>query len=349
MWSPGGEVTQNITVSTGGSYSVTVSNASGCTATSAVTTVTVNAAPSTPVITPSGPTTFCSGGSVDLTSSAASGYLWSPGAAVTQTITANATGSYSVTITDGNGCSATSAVTSVTVNPIPSTPVITPSGPTTFCEESSVNLTSSSATGNTWSTTETAQTINVSTGGTVTLTVTVNGCVSPAASQAITVNPSPTVSLGSFADMCDYNGAIMLTGGSPAGGSYSGNGVTAGSFDPGAAGLGTSVITYSFTDGNGCSNTATSNILVDDCLGVNESNIVLQLYPNPSSGIVQISGNTAIQKVEVYDKIGKLVKVQIVDNSSAVEVDLSQFATGVYTIRVNTNQGVSVESIVLQR
>ena len=348
-WSPGGETTQTLNVTSSGSYTVTVSNASGCTSTSAPTGVTVNALPLTPVVTPSGATTFCSGGSVDLLAPTSTSYLWSPGGETTQTLTATASGSYSVMISDANGCSATSATTSVMVNPIPATPVITPSGPTTFCEESSVNLTSSSATGNTWSSTETAQTINVSTGGTITLTVTVNGCASAVASQLITVNPSPTVSLGSFADMCDYNGAITLSGGLPAGGSYSGNGVNAGGFDPATAGLGISVITYSFTDGNGCSNTATSNILVDDCLGVMESDIVLQLYPNPSSGIIQITGNTAIQKVEVYDKIGKLVKVETVNNNSTVEFDLSPFATGVYTIRVNTNQGVAVESIVLQR
>ena len=349
LWAPGGEVTQTINITTGGSHTVTVSNASGCTATSAPITVTVNSNPATPVITPNGPTTFCTGGSVDLTSSAATGYLWSPGGAITQTITATASGSYSVTISDVNGCSATSAATVVTVNATPPTPVITPNGPTTFCEEGSVNLTSSSATGNTWSTSETSQTITVSSSNTITLTVTANGCTSPAASQVVTVNPLPTVSLGSFADMCDYNAAITLTGGSPSGGTYSGNGVSGGMFDPGAAGLGTSTVTYTVTDGNGCTNTATSDILVDDCLGIEESGITLQLYPNPSSGIVFISGNTAIQNVEVFDKIGRLVKVQTVDNTSSVEVDLSQFATGVYTVRVKTEQGVSSESIVLNR
>jgi hypothetical protein len=349
LWLPGGETTQTITITMSGSYMVTVSNASGCTATSAPVNVLVNPTPATPTITPSGPTTFCTGGSVDLASSAATGYSWSPGGATSQTITATTSGSYSVTISDGNGCTATSAATVVTVNTVPPAPVITPSGPTTFCDGGSVDLTSSSATGNNWSTTETSQTITVSTSGTITLTVTANGCTSPATSQTITANPLPAVSLGSFADMCDYNPAITLTGGLPAGGTYSGNGVSGGMFDPGAAGLGTSTVTYTVTDGNGCTDAATSSILVDDCLGIEESVITLQLYPNPSSGTVFISGNTAIQNVEVFDKIGRLVKVQAVDNSSSVEVDLSQFATGVYTVRVKTEQGITSASIVLQR
>src|SRR5690606_35486709 len=101
-------------------------------ATSAVTNVTVNPTPVAPVITPSGSTTFCAGGSVDLTSSEATGNLWSTGE-TTQMISVTTSGTYSVTYTDGNGCSATSAVTNVTVNPAPAAPVITPSGSTTFC------------------------------------------------------------------------------------------------------------------------------------------------------------------------------------------------------------------------
>lgn len=69
-----------------------------------------------PTIAASGPTTLCQGGSVTLTASPANSYLWSNGA-TTQSITVNASGSYSVTVTNANGCSASSAATTVTVNP----------------------------------------------------------------------------------------------------------------------------------------------------------------------------------------------------------------------------------------
>jgi len=68
-----------------------------------------------PVVTPGGPTTFCDPGSVTLTSSAGTGYLWSPGGATTASISADATGSYTVTVPDPNGCGPqTSAPVSVT-------------------------------------------------------------------------------------------------------------------------------------------------------------------------------------------------------------------------------------------
>ena len=52
--------------------------------------------------------------------------------------------------------------------------------------------------------------------------------------------------------------------GSPAGGTFSGTGVSAaGSFDPAIAGVGSHVITYTFTDTNGCENSATANVVVN--------------------------------------------------------------------------------------
>ena len=69
-------------------------------------------------ISASGPTTFCAGGSVTLNASAGSSWLWSNGA-TTQSILVSTAGSYTVTITDGYGCSATSSTTFITVNSKP--------------------------------------------------------------------------------------------------------------------------------------------------------------------------------------------------------------------------------------
>ena len=78
------------------------------------TNILVNALPTTPTITAGGVTTFYSGGSVVLTSSTGTTYLWSNGA-TTQAITASASGSYTVRVTNASGCqSAASAATVVT-------------------------------------------------------------------------------------------------------------------------------------------------------------------------------------------------------------------------------------------
>src|SRR5258705_8350703 len=130
--------------------------ASGCTsAATSATSVTVNPIPATPTITPGGPTTFCSGGNVTLTSSSASGNQWylnnNPiGGATNQAYIATVAGDYTNIVTTSGCSSAASTATTVTVNPIPATPTITPGGPTTFCAGGNVALTSSSATGNQW-------------------------------------------------------------------------------------------------------------------------------------------------------------------------------------------------------
>ena len=88
------------------------------------------------------------------------------------------------------------------------------------------------------------------------------------------------VSSGAFtapADLCISAGVQSgLGGGTPAGGVYSGPGVTDDgngmtySFDPAAAGVGTHTITYSFTDANGCSGSASDSINVQQCVSPTE-------------------------------------------------------------------------------
>jgi gliding motility-associated-like protein len=195
LWSSA-ETTQSITVSSSGSYTVSVTDANGCTsAASAPVVVTVNALPATPTITPGGPKTFCAGGSVTLTAPASTSYLWST-AATTQSITVSSSGSYTVSVTDANGCtSAASAPVVVTVNALPATPTITPGGPTTFCAGGSVTLTAPLSASYLWSTTETTQSITVSSSGSYTVRVTDGaGCTSAvSAATVVTVNPLPAV------------------------------------------------------------------------------------------------------------------------------------------------------------
>jgi hypothetical protein len=97
-------------------------------------------------------------------------------------------------------------------------------------------------------------------------------------SVTITVNPLPNVILNNFSSLCIDAGSVALSGGSPTGGTYSGNGVAGNSFTPSTAGVGTHSITYSYTDVNGCSSSATKNIVVNALPAAT-------LIPNPSSGI----------------------------------------------------------------
>ncbi|MBL0105205.1 MAG: T9SS type A sorting domain-containing protein [Bacteroidetes bacterium] len=147
-------------------------------------------------------------------------------------------------------------------------PAISEGGSTTFCDGGNVVLTASSGSSYLWIPGgETSQSITVTTSGSYSVEVTSGACSGTSSASTVTVNPLPVVTLAAFNAVCSTDAAFVLTGGSPSGGDYSGNGVSAGSFDPAVAGVGSAVFTYSYTDGLGCSSSANSTIQVNNCSG----------------------------------------------------------------------------------
>ncbi len=203
-WS-NGETTQSIVVTQAGSYSVTVTNSSDCSTTSTATNVVVNALP-TASITASGPVVFCQGGSVTLTAATATSYQWYrngdliPGAA-TKDYIASQSGNYTVSVTNASGCTAVSAVQTVTVNSIPS---VTASSNSPVTTGGTIYLTASGAATYSWTGpnayTATGETVSVTpvsaaSAGVYTVTGTsAAGCASGAATTVV-VNSTPAGAL----------------------------------------------------------------------------------------------------------------------------------------------------------
>ena len=262
LWTPGNLTTQAISATSSGSYTVRVTGANGCSATSSATVVTVNALP-TAAITAGGSTTICQGKSVSLTSSSGSSYLWIPGNQTTQSIIATAAGSYTVRVTGSNGCSATSSATVITVNPLP-TASITPGGATTFCQGGNVTLTSSTGTSYLWTPgNQTTQAISATSSGSYTVRVTgSNGCSATSSVTAVTVNSLPTATISANGPLTfNLGGSVTLT--SSTGTSYL--------WTPGNQTTQSKVVTTSgsytvrVTNSNGCS--ATSSAIVVNVIG----------------------------------------------------------------------------------
>ena len=261
-WS-NGAFSQTATISTSGSYSVTVTDANGCSGL-ADTTITVTVNPTlVPVITATGATTFCSGGNVTLDAGAGyATYTWSNGAS-TQTIDITSSGSYSVTVTDANGCSGSSvSSTAITVNPSP-TPSIASSGPTAFCAGGNVSLDAGAGfVTYVWSNGDTIQTINLSTAGSYSITVTdANGCTGSSA-ISLTVNPLPVADTSAVVISIANCGAsigavtgIIMTSGTPAFNYiwYNADGNIVGNGSSDLTNVGNGVYSLTITDANGCS------------------------------------------------------------------------------------------------
>jgi hypothetical protein len=195
-------------------YTVTGTAVNGCTNT-ALVTVTVNALPATPVITASGSTSFCTGSSINLTSSYNNNNVWSTGA-ISPIINVANSGVITVTYTNANGCSATSAPTSINVSAAPQPTVQVSSNQ--VCTGDTVILTASTSDSYLWSTGQTTQSILI-TATTPSITVTVTNaiaCNGTGTSQPVTVTIVTTLPTVSASSLTACSGDTVTLTSSPA-------------------------------------------------------------------------------------------------------------------------------------
>ena len=315
LWSPGGQTTRSITVSTAGSYTVRVTN-NGTNATSSPTVVSLSSNGNPPSITASGSTSLCPGESVTLTSSSSSSYSWSTGA-TTRSITVTSSGSYSVT--SGGTCGGTSAPVSVTVS-APATPSITASGSLAICSGKSITLTSSSANGYLWSNGATTRSITVSSAGTYNVRAYSGpNCYATSSNKTTSVIPSPAApSVGGGVDkiLSINNPVVRLTSSSAPSYSWT-TGATTRSIN--VTSPGTYKVTITAT--NGCTKTSPAYIVKEyDCV-------------QPAKPTVSAGGSTVIspgQSVTLTSSSGSGYLWSTGEHTQSITVSQA----GVYTVRV---------------
>jgi hypothetical protein len=251
----------------GGAYDVCVDDACGLATISSAATLTVNAPPSCTISPPSA--TICAGGSQTFVVNPTGGtpgytYLWSDGT-TGASLTTNAAGTYSVTVTDSNGCT-TSCSATLTVNPTPSCTVVPASAAICAGGAQIFTVTPSGGTpGYTflWNTGATTSNITVGTAGTYSVTVTdSNGCTT-SCSAMLTVNPTPSCTVVPASAAVCAGGAQIFTatpsGGTPGYTFLWNTGATTSNITVGTAG------TYSVTvtDSNGCTTTCSATLTVN--------------------------------------------------------------------------------------
>lgn len=211
-------------------YYVEVTNG-GCTSSRTAVVATINTVPTISAGTVSNPST-CGGtnGSIQVTGSSGTGNLaWTGtasgsanGITLPHTISGLGAGSYSITFTNGSGCTSTVLNQSLSDPSAPATPTISANGPISFCAGGSVILTSSASTGNTWSTGATSQSITVTTSGSYSVTVGTT-CTATSTATTVTVHPNPsapTISTSGSTTFCAGD-SVVLTSSSNVGNSWS--------------------------------------------------------------------------------------------------------------------------------
>lgn len=260
---------------TPGTYTYTVNSATGnplCpSSTQAIATVIVDNCGCTVNATNSG--NSCPGGTADLFASTVPGatYSWTgPGGFVSTdqnpvgVILPTTPGNYDYTVTANDGITTCTSTTTITVYALPN---VSAGLDQSVCTGASVTLSGSGAATYTWNGGLTDGVSFVPSVGVNNYTVTgtdANGCQNTD-QVTVTVNDNPVVSAGSYSAVCADAADVTLVG-SPSGGVFSGVGVTGNVFDPTS---GTQTITYNYSDGNGCSGSATTTITVNQLPVVN--------------------------------------------------------------------------------
>lgn len=194
LWS-NGETNREIEIRNSGDFTIAAKDANGCVSPpSPVVKVVANVLPEKPTITADGPVVFCADLSVNLRSSAATGFLWSNGAS-TQSLRVTTPGTFSVQTINQFQCYSdpSNQITTQTLA-LPPSPTITALSDTTFCEGDFVVLKATRGNSFFWNTTSEGDTIQAYATGSYAARVRDDkGCYSPySRSIAVDVKPTPT-------------------------------------------------------------------------------------------------------------------------------------------------------------
>jgi len=326
-----------------GTYTVTAHH-QGCNSTPATTNAVIHAVPAA-TVSVGGPTSFCAGGNVLLSANTGSGlsYQWRNGAsnisgAAGNSYNATTSGSYTVKVTNSNGCTATSAPpVVVTVNPAPVSGIQLMSAPS-FCEGNSVVMkATATGAGYTYQWYRDGSPLSGATGnaytaiksGIYTLETTNDaGCSDLSAGVLITVYPviNPIITrTGNVLSCTGYTSYQWYLNNLPIAGANAADlTITQNGYYQVLA-----------TDANGC--TSMSAIAwIQDATGV--QTVVkaeeIKIFPNPASDVLHIQSPVQL-RVALYNAQGQ--QVASYENTSVIA--MGQLADGVYTLMIADTKG----------
>jgi len=341
-----GQTASTFSATQADNYKVVVTASNGCTDTSAVANLTVNA---NPVVNIGADTAICQGASLSLDAgNSGASFNWSNGAN-TATTAVSAAGTYHVTVTNTNNCVASDTIV-VTENPLP---VVNLGNDTSIC--AGTTLLVNAATGNAtdtymWDDQSTGTDRTVSTGGAYHVTVTTAaGC---SASDTIQVGISPLPSADN----------ITVTGTSPQFSFGVNNGQNINSYswnfgDGSPAGSGATVdhaytptsatqtfeVTLIITNDCG-SDTLTANVTVAP-VGIKKPQLnasQLKLYPNPATQSVMLENVSGLKMkhITLFNVLGQEVLSLPVTNNAKQSINVTPLTSGIYQVRIECEEGI---------
>ena len=330
--------TQTITVTEAGFYAVIVEDLNGCLQYAEIT-ITENPLP---VVNLGNDTSYCAGTSFSIILNAGnpgSTYLWN-GSGTSQLFSVTQAGTYSVVVTDANGCVGTDSKT-ITENTLP---VVDLGNDTSYCAGSTFSLVLDA--GNpgltfNWNNGEAStQTFTATGDGTYSVTVTdANGCTGTD-SRIISEDALPVINLGN--DITTAGASQVLD---------AGTGFASYSWTPGNQTTqqitvnqnGTYKVTV--TNADGCSASDEVNVWFTASIDETGSVIALQMFPNPANHVLNIRMDyQGDVRLDILSSNGQRLanrQVAAYEAGQTIEMDLGQFSSGLYILRLS-GKGISV-------
>ncbi|GAA4055031.1 hypothetical protein GCM10022409_47730 [Hymenobacter glaciei] len=359
-----GATTASYTATAAGSYAVTVTNASGCATTSAVTSVAVNPATTATFAYPAA--SFCRSSSLVTTptvTGTAGGTFAAPSGLSLNTSTgaigpgASTAGTYTVTYTVGGPCPSTGTASVTITTPAVATFSYANSS---YCATgtTAATLATGSAAGTFASTTGLsvnavtgAINLAASTAGTYTVTNTVapsGGCAAVTATATVTINALPAQ------PTLTANGALLTASSAP-GATYQFylNGVAiAGATNATYTATQNGSYTVVVTNATGCASLPSAPVpVVVTATRAGLAGVELTVFPNPTTGrlTVTLNGPHSRAGLVVYNTLGQeMLTNTLAANAATAELDLTTLATGVYLLKVTSTEGSVTRRLVRQ-
>jgi hypothetical protein len=359
-WMPGNFTSSFVSGVCAGTYTLTATDAGGC-ITTATTTVTSPTQVTVSVMQLNNVTCAgaCNGTATIVPSGGTPGYsfMWSPSGGTSSSYNNLCAGTYTVLVTDANGC--TASVTFSITEPAAMNAVTTAFGINCFgaCTGTMIVSVTGGNPSYTYSWApggQTTATITNQCAGTYTVTSTDSlGCTT--ASTVTLTQPSQLTATASHTDETsapanDGTATATASGGSPG---YTYSWAPSGGTNATATGLDAGTYTCTITDAAGCTTTVT--VTVGTQIGIDPVNVTpmsVNLFPNPAQEHVDIAvtlSQKANVQVELYNIVGEKMDAMDFANVNAVNraYDVSHLANGVYFFRITSGNDAVTKKITV--
>jgi hypothetical protein len=348
-----GTTGQTRTVTNTGTYYVRVTNSFNCTARDTVVTTFYP----TPIVNLGNDQDICEGTTVTLDAgNPGETFLWD-NASTNQTRTVTTSGTYFVTVKNIANCKGSDTV-NIMFHPLP---IVNLGNDTVFCYGNTLTLNAGNPGASyLWSTNSTSQTIDVNTTGNYSVVVTnIYSCVGSDNINILVKDPPSGIINAVHGDTATYTFNILnpqyVTG-------YIWN---FGDGSPTAVGpvvqhryANNGIYTVTVILEGECSDSTGNSRTVDvyDATGGTgiipvEDSKELILYPNPARDVVIIENkkNFRMKQVTLYNVVGQMISTDKADSQDKHKLNTSGLASGIYTIRIETDKGSVIRKFEIMK